>query len=1019
MNIAEFSIKNRVLSVIVILVTVFGGWTAYQTMPRFEDPEFLIRTAQIVTTYPGASATEVADEVSEALETAIQQMQEVDEVKSTSTDGVSTIQVDIKFEFAANRSELQVVWGILRSRVADAQRSLPPGAGPSVVYDNFGDVYGFYYLLTGDGYSPAEMRRYARDLQRELLQVEGVARVALDGDQREAIFVEISRERSAAVGVSQNQIYAALDQQNSVTSAGTASVGEQRIRIAPTGELVSVESIANILLATSDDGALVRIGDVADIYRDYPRQTFMTRLDDESAIAIGIAAIAGSNVVAVGEAITDALVENESRRPIGMELTAAYHQGDIVDAAIKNFAFNVMLAVAIVFVTLLIFMGPRSGAVMGAVLMMTIMATLATMYVSGIPMHRISLGALIIALGMMVDNAIVVTDGILVGTQRGQKVIDIASKVVRQTMWPLLGGTIVGIIAFAPIGFAPGSTGEYTKHLFWVILIALGYSWIFAITLTPLFCHWAFKPSAGAAVSAGPGPLTRAYAGFMRAVLFVRWPLVAVVVGVFATSVWAFQFVPSGFFPASTTPQLVIDYSLPQGTSVERTNADIREINEFVMGLDNVEYTRTTVGGGTLRFMLIYSGKSPDEAYGQIIATVEDYHELDAMMPGIQEFIDNRFPDGQAKIWRFVLGPGGGSKIEAVFQGPDTGVLRTLSDQAVAIMRADPTATAIRNTWGEPVPIIEPLFSDSRASRAGVSREDISSAIRLNYDGETVGVYREGDDLLQIIARAPASERRDVNSIRDIQVLSTSTGRSAPIEQVVDGFRTTWREGRLEREDRVLTIKAQSDPTPGVLASELQARLAPQIEAIELPPGYTMEWGGEAADSADANSSLASTIPLGLMAMVIVVFVLFNAVRQPIVIWLIVPLSIIGVVVGLLVTNTALEFMAILGVLSLSGLLIKNAIVLVDQINVEIVSGKPRFDSVVDSAVSRVRPVMMGTLTTMLGVLPLFGDVFFKSMAVVLVFGLGFATLLTLIVAPVLYAIFFGIKRSERALQEG
>ena len=735
----------------------------------------------------------------------------------------------------------------------------------------------------------------------------------------------------------------------------------------------------------------------------------------QPAIALGVSGVLGSNIVKIGQDVSTRITDGESRRPVGIELHEFYHQGDVVDESVQDFVANVVAALVIVIVTLLIFMGLKSATVIGSVLLLTIFATLATMSISGIPMHRISLGALIIALGMMVDNAIVVTEGILVGVQRGAKKLDIAKSVVDQTKWPLLGGTLVGIIAFAPIGFAPGNTAEYTNHLFWVILISLGFSWLFAVTLTPLFCFWLLKEEESTDSEQGQSDnaVIRGYKGFLSGALRVRYLVVVAVVGIFVASVWGFQFVKAGFFPASTTPQIVVDYWLAEGTDIYATGKDISEIGEFVGGLDGVNTVQTSIGGGGVRYMLIYPPESANTSYAQLLIRVDDYRLIDDLMPQIQAHIDERYPSAQAKVWRFLLGPGGGSKIEATFRGPDPAVLRGLAEQAKRIMADDGGALSIKDDWRQPVSIIEPIYSTAKGRRAGVSREDLATALHTVYSGNTVGVYREGDDLIPIISRAPESERQDVADMRNVQVLSSATGVAVPIGQVTDGFRTVWRDGQLRREDRVWQIRAQSDPFPDELPSVLLERIRPAVEAIELPDGYTLHWDGEYGDSKEANEALGKTLPLGFLAMVLTVFILFGSVRQPVVIWLVVPLAIIGVVVGLLLMGLPMEFMAILGVLSLSGLLIKNAIVLVDQIDLEIDAGKPRFDAVIEAAASRVRPVLMGALTTVLGVVLLYFDAFFKSMAVVLVFGLSFATVLTLIIVPVLYAIFFRIRSDE------
>lgn len=1019
MNIAELSIKNPLLCSIAIIIALVGGWLAYQNMSRFEDPEFTIRIAKVITQYPGASPEEVMNEVTEPLETALQQLPEVESVESISSAGLSDISVVVRYGASRSKSDLQVVWTKVRNKVDDAQRNLPPGAGPSVVNDDFGDVYGVYYLLTGEGYSPAELMTYAKELRKSLLLVDGVAKVGIIGDQEEVIYVEVARDRAASLGVSLNAVYDTLAQQNTVTSAGDIVLGDSRIEITPTGDISSVAAIRGVIVGDSSTGGVTRLGAIANVYRGYrqPAEQYI-RYDGEPALGIGISNISGANVVKIGEAIDAQLARLDSQRPIGIELHEYYHQGKVVDGSIQAFAWNVVAALVIVFVTLLIFMGFKSGLVMGATVLITMAATLLIMWVAGIPMHRISLGALVISLGMLVDNGVVITDGILVGVQKGRNKLEVAKDVAAKNLKPLLGGTLVGIIAFAPIGFAPGDTAEFTGALFWVVLIALGLSWALAFTLTPLFCYWAF-PQQAAPQDDTPqtdGAFMRAYKNVIRGVLAARIPSLLVTIGVFLVSVWGFQFVKSGFFPASTSPQVVVDYFLPEGTDIERTREDMIRLEAHVQTLQGVENVQTLIGDGALRYMLVYDSGSADASYGQLLIRTTAYQENDRLIREIQTYVDAEFPDGQAKAWKFQLGPGGGSKIEASFSGPDPSVLRSLANQAKAIMAADGQAILIKDDWRRQVPHVEPVYSQNKGERVGITRKDVADALAENFDGRERGVYREGDDLIKIISRAPLTEQQRVWSIASIQIISPSSQQSVPLAQVIDDAELTWRDAKLLRTDRVLNIKAQADPALGVLADDLFSRIRPQIEAIELPDGYSLEWKGEFGDSSEAQSNLASTVPLGLLAMILVVVVLFNAVRQPVVIWSIVPLAIVGVCFGLVVTQTPLEFMGILGLLSLSGLLIQNSLVLVDSTDELIASGMPRFDALVESAASRLRPVTMGAFTTVLGVIPLYFDAFFRSMTVVIVFGLSFATLITLLVTPVIYALLFGIKKTETAM---
>jgi multidrug efflux pump subunit AcrB len=1022
-DIAAYSIKNRLVMWLVIVLSLFAGWFAYSNMPRFEDPEFTIRQAQIFTPYPGGSPEEVAREVSAPLEEALQDMAEVKEIRSVSSAGFSEISVEIKYEASPSKADLQLIWTKLRNKVADAAADLPPGAGQSQVFDEFGDVFGIYYVLTGNGFSMSELRRYAKVLRQDLLSVSGVGKVNIAGEQDEVIYVEISRQNAAALGATVNAIFQQLSTQNTVVGGGTVDIDGQRLVITPSGDIDSVEAISNLLVSSSD-GRIVQLRDIAQVsrgYRDPPE--FLAYYDGDPALVLGVAAVSGSNVVKVGEDISAKLAEIESQRPAGMELHEFYHQGKIVEKSVSDFVVNVIIALAIVIVALVIFMGLKSGLVIGIGLLLTIAATLGTMYFANIPMHRISLGALIIALGMLVDNAIVVTDGILVGCQRGRRIVDIASDTVKRSIWPLLGGTLVGILAFAPIGLAPGDTAEFTGDLFWVILISLLYSWIFAITITPFLCSFLFKSvedqchegSGGTPMEEKEhGGLMERFKGFV-AFLIGRKPLaIGGAVLLFAGSVLGFTYVTPGFFPASTTPQMVVDFWLPEGTDISVTDAEMRELEDHIETLDGVEHVHTLVGRGTLRYMLVYQFESSNSAYGQMLVKLDDYRRLDDLIPQVQSYIDANFPQAQGKVWRFVLGPGGGSKVEATFTGPDPKVLRQLVAEAQQIYRDDGEAIAIKDNWRQPVPSIEPIYSEVKGRRAGVSRSDVGAALARNYSGQQVGVYRENDDLIPIMSRAPENERLDISGIDSVQVIGP-TGAAVPIAQVTDGIKTEWRDSRLRRTDNVWSIKAQADPAPGVVAGDLQSRVEPLVEAIPRPPGYNLEWDGESGSSSEANGQLATAIPFGFGAMILVVIFLFNALRQPFVIWSVVPLSLVGVVFGLIVMGVPFEFMAILGVLSLAGLLIKNAIVLVDQIDLEIEEGKPRFDALVDSAASRVRPVLLGSGTTVLGVIPLFFDAFFQSMAVVLVFGLSFATLLTLVLIPVVYAAVFGIGEHETA----
>ena len=1011
MDLARFALEKRVISALSTLLILAAGLYAYTALPRFEDPEFIIRQAQIITPYPGASAAEVADEVTDAIETALQQLTGVKEIKSNSQPGRSTVTVEFTIPAAKTRAKLAQKFAEMRAKIDDMQGDLPPGALGSLIFDDFGDVYAQYYAIVGDGYSLPELYAYAKDLERDLVLVEGVSKINLTGVQDEVIYVEFNTARLIQLGLSLNQIADVLKGQNLVTPGGTILAGEMRLTVRAAGAVGSVEAIENLVISNPANGKSYRLSDIADVSRGLKSpSTHLLYRDGQPAIGMGISNVIGGNVVTMGDALNQRMADLLDQRPIGIDVVPISDQGASVRVSVNDFVGNVVLALVIVVGTLLIFMGLRSGILMGGILLVTVAGTLFGMLMYGLDMQRISLGALIIALGMLVDNAIVVVEGTLVRVQRGESAASAAVSVVNQTKWPLLGGTVVGFLAFSPVGFSPDNTGEYAGSLFWTVLIALLFSWLVAIWLTPWYCALLLKP--GVVKDTGENRMMGIYRRLLGGAIRRRYATVLVVIALFGSAMAGMSLVPPGFFPASSRPQFVIDYFLPDGTDIETTNADILHIVDYVNGLDGVTGTNTSVGSGHVRFMLTYDAEDANPAYGQILVDVENFRQIDALQLHLQGWINDTMPQANSKVWKFTLGTGGGSNIEARFYGPDPVVLRDLAQQAKQIM-IDAGAVAVKDDWREQVPVLRPVIDTENARRLGLTQGEISAAVNAHLDGASIGIYREADELRDVIMRPVAEEREDVDGLLDIQVFSQLIGGYIPIAQVVSRFDLVYEAGNLRKLDRKLAVTAQSDNAPDVLSGDLFEQIRSPIEAIPLPAGYELEWKGEYGNSQEANEGLASTMPIGFGAMIIVVIVLFNTIRQPLIIWLTVPLALIGVVWGLALSGTPMEFMAILGILSLTGMLIKNAIVLIDETDSQIADGKARMSAVIDAGVSRVRPVSLGVLTTVLGVVPLVWDPFFKSLAVVIICGLSFATILTLIVVPVLYTIFFRINADE------
>lgn len=1007
MNIASIALRSKTFVWFLTAVMVGAGALAYGKLGKLEDPAYTIKTAVVITPYHGASPREVEEEVTEVVESAIQQMGQVDKVRSLSREGLSMIYVDIKDTYTA--PELPQIWNELRHKVGDMQRTLPPGAGPSLVNDDYGSVFGIYCALTGPGYSLRELGDFADDLRKELLLVPGVARVQIGHRRQEAVYVEISRTRLAQLGISLQEIASTLQNQNLVVSSGMVEVGKEYLRIDPTGLFTDVAQIGDLLLRGSE-GTLLRLRDVATIHRAYadPPSNLMF-YDGTPALDIGIAGVAGGNVISMGEAVQAKLREFVPRTPLGMELHFVYYQPGTVQDAIDNFVENLVEAVAIVVGLLLIFMGLRSGILIGGILVLTILATFIVMRFYGIDLHSISLGALVIALGMLVDAAIVVVDGILVRSQLGESREDAARGIVGQTQWPLLGATVIAIIAFAPVGLSPDSTGEYCKSLFQVVGISLLLSWVLAVSVTPV-AGAAFLRTTPLPVGQDPygSPLYQGYRKLLSCCLHHRVLTLGLLGGMLILAVAGFTRVEPGFFPSDASPLFTIDFWRPRGSSLEETQKDARRLEIFLLSQDETDSVTSFVGEGAMRFLLTFTPGDPGNNYGSFVVHAHSGQEATALMGKVSDFAARELPGIDPRVRPFGKGTGSGAKIQVRLGGSDPDALRTLAEQVMGIFRADPRSINIRTDWGERTKVLRPVLDDVRARTSGMTRRDVAQALEMAFSGTTTGLFREGDKLLPIVTRLPREERSDAGTLPEVSVWSAALRRYLPLSQVVRTFDTVAEDESIYRRNRVRTITVECDAGDGK-TSALFDTLRSQVEALPLPLGYRLEWGGEFESSNRAKGGLLGMIPGGFLAIVVILVALFNAFRQPVLILLTLPLSIIGMTAGLLVLGKPFDFLALLGFLSLAGMLIRNAIVLIDQIDLEIGEGKPPFRAVVESAMSRARPVLMGAFTTVLGMVPLYFDVLFSAMAVAIMFGLTFATVLTLVVVPVLYAVLFRI----------
>ncbi|HHG3528832.1 TPA: efflux RND transporter permease subunit VmeI [Vibrio parahaemolyticus] len=1015
-GIAAYFIRNRVISWMVSLIFLIGGIAAFFGLGRLEDPAFTIKDAMVVTSYPGATPQQVEEEVTYPLEKAIQQLTYVDEVNSISNRGLSQITVTMKNNYGPD--DLPQIWDELRRKVNDLKVTLPPGVNEPQVIDDFGDVYGILLAVTGDGYSYKELLDYVDYLRRELELVDGVSKISVSGQQQEQVFIEVSMKKLSSIGLSPNTVFNLLSTQNIVSDAGAIRIGDEYIRIQPTGEFQSVDELGDLLITESGAQGLIFLKDVAEIKRGYVEvPSNIINFNGSLALNVGVSFAQGVNVVEVGKAFDRRLAELKYQQPVGVEISEIYSQPKEVDKSVSGFVISLAQAVGIVIIVLLFFMGLRSGLLIGLILLLTVLGTFIFMKYLAIDLQRISLGALVIALGMLVDNAIVVVEGILIGTQKGRTRLQAATDIVTQTKWPLLGATVIAVTAFAPIGLSEDSTGEYCGTLFTVLLISLMLSWFTAISLTPFFADIFFK---GQKIKQGEGEENDPYNGiifvaykkFLEFCMRRAWLTVVVLIVGLGASVYGFTLVKQSFFPSSTTPIFQLDVWLPEGTDIRATNDKLKELESWLAEQEHVDHITTTAGKGLQRFMLTYAPEKSYAAYGEITTRVDNYEALAPLMARFRDHLKANYPEINYKLKQIELGPGGGAKIEARIIGSDPTVLRTIAAQVMDIMSADPGATNIRHDWRERTQVLEPQFNESQARRYGITKSDVDDFLSMSFSGMTIGLYRDGTTLMPIVARLPEDERIDIRNIEGMKIWSPAQSEFIPLQQVTMGYDMRWEDPIIVRKNRkrMLTVMADPDILGEETASTLQKRLQPQIEAIQMPPGYSLEWGGEYESSGDAQESLFTTMPMGYLFMFLITVFLFNSIKEPLIVWLTVPLALIGVTTGLLALNTPFGFMALLGFLSLSGMVLKNGIVLLDQIEIEMKSGKEAYDAVVDAAVSRVRPVCMAAITTILGMIPLLPDIFFKPMAVTIMFGLGFATILTLIVVPVLYRLFHKVS---------
>ncbi len=1047
MKLTRFALEKDVLVNFIVVVIVVGGLLSYGTMGRLEDPDFTIKTAVIVTGYPGASPQEVELEVTDPLEKAIQEMPELLNLYSFSRAGLSIIKVDIKEEIQAE--QMPQVWDLMRAKINDVRPYLPPGVLDPNIGDDFSFVFGFVLAITGEGYSYAELEEYSKALQKEMHAVPGVSRVELWGVQPRVIYLDVSEAQMASLNISKEDILGTLALQNMVVRSGALNVGGLRLRIETAGQFSSAEEIGELAIrrslvdiglgaarstevfsrdladvAPSPSGSagdvagteLIRVKDIATVREGYLEPALQKmRFQGKDALALQIANISGGNVLKTGEAIDKRLAELLPQLPAGIEVERFVWQSDLVDEAIGGFIINLAEAVLIVFAVLAVSMGLRMGLVIGWALVLTILGTFLVMKSMDIALQRVSLGALVVALGMMVDNAIVVADNYVVRLKKGMKPKEAAIESAEVPGTALLGATLVAAMAFYPVFVAPSGAGEYGATLFIVVFVSLLWSWLIALTVTPMNCIAFLKPPKDEGESADEYDSTffRGYRKLLEGAIRKRVLTIMSLIAFLALAGYGFTGVPLQFFPDSTRAQFMIDVWAAQGTPLKQVSEELRRIEERLAADPRVESVGTFMGMGGPRFYLPVDPEFPYSSFAQLIVNTPSFGEVDPLVDEYGPWLNDNYPQIMTRVRKYTVGPGDTWPFELRISGPaeaDLDTLRRLGDEAMDILRASPYAKQVRTDMRQRTQKVVVNYDQERARWAAVSRADVAQATARATDGALVGLYREGDSMLPIIARDTAADRQRVAGQLDlVQVQPLFAIDTVPLGQVTESIALEWEDPIITRWNRRRQIAVQAAPD-GVTYPALRADVIDELNAIELPPGYDFFWDGEYYSTMTAQLSLIPGMVPAFLIMTLIIVALFNSTKPSMVIALTVPFAFIGITAILLPTQTPFGFMSLLGAMSLIGLMIKNSIVLLDEIEANKGLGLAPYDAMIAAGMSRVRPVALGAATTILGVAPLIQDAFWISMALVMMFGLMFGTILTVILIPTFYATLYKIK---------
>jgi len=1014
-TLTRLAVNNNRVTWVVLAVIVLAGLQAFINMPRAYDPGFIIRTAQVVTYFPGAAAERVEALVSSPIEEVVKELPELDFVQSESRNGVSIVSVNI----CESYSEMRPIWDNLRRKIDSIVEELPGGVSVPQVNDDFGDVYGIVVGLTGEGFTFSELDTISDEVKAVFLQIQDTAKVEILGIQEERVFVEYNNARLADLGLSPGLLTQILEERNIVVSGGSFKLGDERISLEPSGNFESIEEIGDTLLRLPETNQLFQLRDVATLNRSYvdPPEELIS-INGSPGIAIAIAMREGGNNIELGQAVKAAIADFYDTYPIGIEFKLVNFSPQEVEDKVKGFVANLLQAIGVVTLVMLLTLGFRTGLVVSSLIPITMLLSMIVMSAFNIGLDQISLAALIIALGMLVDNGIVMSENIMVRMEKGQSASDAALSSAAELKTPLLTASLTTAAAFLPIYLAESSVGEFTASLFKVVTITLLSSWVVSLTIIPLLCVLFLRVKTGAVTT--PSNLEGLYRKVLNGLLRYRTATLLLTAVVFIAALRGFEFVPKLFFPPSDRSYFTVEFELPTGTSIDKTRRIVAEVEQYLEQLrsdpkadsglrDWVAY----VGSGGPRFVLSHNPVPPTPSFALMVVNTASPNAIASIRLALEEFSEDRYPDLELKTRLIENGPAVDNPVEIRLSGTDSVALFTAVDAVKKQYQAVGGLRNISDDWGQRQKKIEVRINQARAVRVGITNQDIALSMQAGLTGIQLTEYREGEDVIPVVLRSNASTLHDINKVSSLSVYNQSSGQAVPLRQVAD-VKLVWDVAKVYRRDGIRTVAVGAQLEPGVTAADRMLFIQPWLDAQReiWGPSVGVALGGESESSGDANEAIGAKLPIAAFIILLLLVAQFNSLRKSAIVLATIPLGLIGVVASLLLGQSFFGFMTLLGVVSLAGIVINNAIVLLERVGLELAAGASHLDAILNAAVQRARPIMLTTATTVLGLLPLYlgGGEMWEPMALAIMGGLVVSTVFTLGVIPVLYATLYGVR---------